>query len=197
MTGFLEDYGLVILFVVLAVQACGIPGPPGKTALVVAAILAARGRFDIASVVAVAAAGVTLGGYAGYAIGRLGGRRLLEWAFLKSRFERPLQTTRRFFDRHGAKAVFLARFLPGLKVVAAPAAGSFGMNPAAFALWHTLGAVAFAAGFGLAAYWAGAGAIELVEHYGTFGLIAVAIIAGVAYAGWRVIRKRRPRPSPA
>ena len=48
MEELLDSYGLVVLFGLLAVHAAGIPGPPGKTALVAAAILAARGHFPIA-----------------------------------------------------------------------------------------------------------------------------------------------------
>ena len=45
MAGAVEQYGLLALFLILAVQAAGVPGPPGKTALTVAAVLAADGRL--------------------------------------------------------------------------------------------------------------------------------------------------------
>ena len=192
MTGFLEDYGLLILFLIIALQASGVPGPPGKTALVVAAILAAKGRFEIWHVLAVAAIAGIVGGYTGYLSGRTGGQRLLERRWLALRFRRPFATAKDFFDRHGEKAVFLARFFPGLKVVAALAAGSFGMRWWPFAVWHALGSVAFALVFGLTAYWAGEAAIELVERFGLAVVVILAVVAGLTWLGYRLARRRRP-----
>ena len=188
--GFIEEYGLVVLFGVLALQAAGVPGPPGKTTLVAAAILAARGHLPIVEVIVVAAVGIVIGGFVGYAIGRFGGRRVCEHRLVACRLERPLGLADRFFDRHGTKAVFLARFFPGVKVVAALAAGIARMPPAAFALWHTLAAISFAAGFGLLAYYAGEGAIELAESFGLYGVVLFAALAGLATLGWLFLRRR-------
>ena len=190
MTGFLADYGLVVLFLVIALQAAGVGGLPGKTALVAAAILAADGHFAIVEVIAVAAFAVILGGLAGYLIGRKAGRPLLEHPRVARRFARPLALAEAFFDRHGPKAVFLARFLPGLKVVAAPLAGISRMRLATFAVWHTLAAVGFAAGFGLGAYWAGEATIELVERYGLVALGPVAALALAAWLAFPAVRRR-------
>jgi membrane protein DedA with SNARE-associated domain len=197
MTGFLEDYGLLILFLVIALQASGVPGPPGKTALVVAALLAARGRFELWQVLVVASIAGIVGGYSGYVAGRTGGRRLLEWQWITRRFERPFELAREFFDRHGEKAVFLARFFPGLKVVAAVAAGSFGMRWWPFAIWHALGSIAFALVFGLTAYFAGEAAIELIERFGALAAVALAVLALLGYLGFRYFRRgRRIRSRP-
>jgi membrane protein DedA with SNARE-associated domain len=192
-TEWLSDYGLIVLFGILAVQSAGIPGPPGKTALVAAALLAARGHFPIAGVIAAAAAGIVLGGFVGYAVGRVGGRRLVERPFVARRVGGVFERAERFFDEHGGKAVFTARFLPGLKVVAAPAAGICGMGLPGFALWHTAAALAFSAGFGLAAYFVGEGVVELVEVLGLygFGLAGVLLLGG--WLGWKALARRRPQ----
>jgi membrane-associated protein len=190
-TDLLQDYGLLILFAIIAAQAAGVAGLPGKTSLVVAAILAARGDFQIVQVILVAAAAGILGGYVGYAIGRLGGRRLFERPTVQKRLGRALRLMEKLFERHGAKAVFVARFLPGAKVVAAPAAGVADMNWAKFAFWHALGAIGFAVGFGLAGYYGGEGAIELVERYGLYALVPVALLAIVIWWGFKVVRRRR------
>jgi membrane protein DedA with SNARE-associated domain len=71
-THLLEDYGLFILFGIIAAQAAGVAGLPGKTSLVAAAILAVRSHFAIAHVAAAAARAV--GGYMGYVVGRGRGR---------------------------------------------------------------------------------------------------------------------------
>jgi membrane-associated protein len=178
----LADYGLLILFGIIAVQAAGGGGLPGKTALVVAAILAAQGQFEIWQVLVVAAAAGIAGGYVGYAIGRVAGRRLVEWRRVRRRLEPQLLRVERFFDIHGTKAVFLARFLPGLKVIACPAAGTFRMPVVPFLVWHALASLGFALLFGLTAYWAGEAAIELVERWGLYALLPPGLILILAYA---------------
>jgi membrane protein DedA with SNARE-associated domain len=189
MTHFLEDYGLIVLFLVVALQAMGVGGLPGKAVLVTAAILAARGHFSIESVIVVGTVALIVGGYAGYWIGRLGGRRIVD-RFLSKRLERVLALADGFFDKHGPKAVFMARFVPALKVVAAPAAGIARMQWRKFALWHALAAITLTLAFGLGAYFAGEAAVTLVEHYGLYALAPLlVVVAGIAYAF-----SRRGRP---
>jgi membrane protein DedA with SNARE-associated domain len=194
MTGLLKDYGLFILFGITAAQAAGVAGLPGKTSLVTAAILAARDYFAIEHVIVVAAAAGILGGYVGYVVGRVGGRRLLERPAVQKRLRRALKLMEDLFERHGAKAVFIARFLPGAKVVAAPAAGVAAMSWARFAFWHALGAIGFAVGFGLAGYYFGEGAIELAERYGAYALVPLLVLAALTWALYAVIRRRRAQP---
>ena len=193
MAAWLDSYGLIVLFGILAVQAAGVPGPPGKTALVTAAILAAKGHLSIAGVIAAAAAGIVLGGFVGYGIGRVGGRRLLERPIVRERLGRWFEQAERFFEAHGGKAVFGARFLPGLKVVAAPAAGVFGMGLPSFAGWHIAAAVAFSVGFGLAAFFVGEGAVQLVEALGLYGLALAGALLLVGWLGWKALERRRPQ----
>jgi membrane-associated protein len=193
----LHDYGLLILFAIIAAQAAGVAGLPGKTSLVVAAILAARGDFDIVHVIGVAAVAGIVGGYAGYLIGRAGGRRLLERPAVQKRLGRALELMEKLFERHGAKAVFIARFLPGAKVVAAPAAGVADMSWARFAFWHALGAIGFAVGFGLAGYYGGEGAIELVERFGLYALAPLTVLAAALYVFWKTgSSKKKVEPAP-
>jgi membrane-associated protein len=190
-TELLDDYGLLLLFVIIAAQAAGVPGLPGKTSLVAAAVLAARGHFEIEQVIVVAAVAGGLGGYVGYVVGRVGGRRVIDRRLVQRRLGRALRMTERLFEQHGAKAVFIARFLPGAKVAAAPAAGVADMSWPKFAFWHALGAIGFAIGFGLLGYYGGEGAIELAERYGLYALIPVALLVLLAWWGYRVVRRRR------
>ena len=56
-----------------------------------------------------------------------------------------LERGERFFDRHGAKTVFLGRFVPGVRVVAAVLAGAGAMPWPRFALYNLAGAFVWAA----------------------------------------------------
>jgi membrane protein DedA with SNARE-associated domain len=196
-TELLHDYGLLILFAIIAAQAAGVAGLPGKTSLVVASILAARGDFEIAQVIVVAAVAGIVGGYVGYAIGRVGGRRLIDRPAVQKRLGRALRLMEKLFERHGAKAVFIARFLPGAKVVAAPAAGVADMSWAKFAFWHALGAIGFAVGFGLAGYYGGQGAIELVERFGVYALAPLVVVAAALYLVWTKTGSSKKKVEPA
>ena len=60
-----------------------------------------------------------------------------------------------FFEKHGSRAVFLARWLPGLRVVGSWLAGAHHMRWRTFLLWNALGGIAWATSIGLAAYLSG------------------------------------------
>lgn len=187
MTGFLEDYGLIVLFACIAGQAAGIGPLPGRTVLAAAAVLAARGHYPLTNVLLVGFAGEALGGYAGYLVGKKGGRALVD-RFLPARLEPLVLEAESFFLRRGASAVFWARFVPGLKVVAAPAAGLVRMPWWRFAPWHTLAALLVTLLYGLVAYFAGEAAVKLVEDYGL--LVAVPLGLVLAAVFYFVVRKR-------
>ncbi len=78
----------------------------GEGALVAAAVVASRGRLDIALVLALAWAGAVLGGIVGWAIGLKGGRPLvLGPGPLRRARRRALATGERVFGRHPLLAV--------------------------------------------------------------------------------------------
>jgi membrane protein DedA with SNARE-associated domain len=186
---WVQSFGLIALFAIIALQAAGVPGPPGKTALIVASLLAAKGHMVLWQVLVVAAAAVFVGGLVGYGIGRRGGRPLLERWWPEGKLARLLARAEHFFDRHGPKSVFLLRFLPGFKVAIGPAAGVARMPLAQFVIWHLLAAIAFALTFGLLGYFAGAAAVNAVERFGTYAAFALAAVALVAAAVfWRLRR---------
>jgi membrane protein DedA with SNARE-associated domain len=163
---------------------------PGETALVAAAVLAAMGHLDIGLVVAVAALGAVVGDNIGYLIGRLGGRRLLErpGAFEQRRRD-ILRKGEPFFAEHGPKAVFLGRWVAGLRIAAAWLAGVTHMRWRTFAFWNALGGVAWATSVGLLAYALGDVAERIFKDV---GIAAVAVLA-LAVAGWWALRRRLPR----
>jgi membrane protein DedA with SNARE-associated domain len=143
-THLIATYGLGILFAAVALESAGVP-VPGEASLIAASALASRGDFHIGIVIAIAATAAIAGDNMGYVVGRWGGRRLLErWGPLRRLGERVLPTTQRFFARYGGAAVFLARFVTGVRVAAAWTAGLSRMQWWRFLLWNALGAVVWA-----------------------------------------------------
>lgn len=185
------------LFGLIAGESAGLP-LPGETSLIATGALAAhQGSVSIVLVIAVAACAAIVGDNVGFALGRRGGHWILtrdgRWASGRRRY---LERGERFFDRHGAKAVFLARWVPGLRVVGAWLAGTHQMRWRSFLLWNALGGIAWATSVGVVAYLLGQAAGGLFQAIGldAGGLImtAAAVAGGVV---WIKRRRRRRKHS--
>jgi membrane protein DedA with SNARE-associated domain len=188
-THFIAHYGLFFLFAIVCLESAGL-WLPGETALIAAAVYAADGHLPIAGVIAVAAVAAIIGDNIGDLIGREGGRRLIDrWAPLKRFGDRVIPPAERFFDRHGGKAVFLARFFGGVRVTGAWMAGISRMPWWRFFAWNALGGVVWAFGVGLVAYYVGKAAADALARYGVYGGIAVAVLVALAIAGVHVWRR--------
>jgi membrane protein DedA with SNARE-associated domain len=185
-----ENVGYLAVAVFVGVEASGIP-MPGEAALIAAAVLASQGKLEIELVIAIAAAAAIVGDNIGYFLGRRYGRRLMERpGRTKVRRQVALARGEQLFDRHGAKAVFLGRWVALLRIWAAWLAGIAGMRWRSFLLWNALGGIGWALFFGLLGYWGGEATAELVARLG----VGAAIAAGLALAGvwaWLHLRQRR------
>ena len=189
MTKLLLDYGLVLLFVLVAIESAGIP-LPGETALVTAAVLA-HDHYGIEWVIVVAAAGAIVGDNIGYWLGRVGGHRLLNrWSFTRRHFERVLPPAERFFAKHGPKTVFIGRFIALLRVTAAWLAGISHMPWWKFLIWNAAGGIAWATSVSLLSYWAGKAVAETINRYGLYGVLGLIALGAIAFAGLRYWRRR-------
>jgi membrane protein DedA with SNARE-associated domain len=189
-TDLLLAHGLLLLFALVAMESAGVP-LPGETALIAASILAERGHYSLVAVIAVAAAAAIVGDNAGYWIGRRGGRSLLRRApIVGDHFERALPRSERFFHRHGAKTVFLGRFIAVLRVTAAWLAGISHMPWWRFLLWNAAGGIAWAVLVGVVAYVFGRKAADAIAQYGLLGALVVLAVAVVVFVVLRIWRNR-------
>ncbi len=189
-TQSLIHHGLIILFAVVAAESAGVP-VPGETALVAAAVLSSQGYYPLAEVIAVAAAAAIVGDNAGYWIGRKGGRALLQRTpVIREYFERVLPPAERFFARHGAKTVFIARFVSVLRVTSAWVAGISHMRWWSFLIWNASGGIAWAALVSVIAYEFGRTVADAIGRYGLFGAIVFVSAIVVAFALFKISRWR-------
>jgi undecaprenyl-diphosphatase len=164
-------YGYAVVFAGVFLENTGLP-VPGETALLAGAAMAHFGHLSLGWVIVTAIVGATLGDNLGFAIGRRYGRGIVErhgWRIGLTRAR--LAQFDRFFERHGARTVFIARFITGLRV--------FG------ALLDWTIAVA-TAGYSLAYSWA-----TLERWIGRTGLIGLALLGSFLVIG--AIRARRNR----
>ena len=113
---------------------------PGSTIILFLGALSARGYLDTGDLLWFAIFGAILGDNTNYYLGRRYGAKWLKKGFwlLKSTH---VEKTRNFMNTHGAKSIFLGRFVPSVKEVAPFIAGSVEMNRKTFMFWNVLGAV--------------------------------------------------------
>jgi membrane protein DedA with SNARE-associated domain len=188
---FIQHHGLPLLFLVVMLESFGIP-LPGETALVLFGVLASKGNYDVAAVIAVAAAAAIVGDNLGYwVIGRLGGRALFERArWLQRWSDAVIPRAERIMERHGGKTVFFGRFVAILRFTAAWVAGLGKMPWWRFLFWNAAGGIAWAALVGLVAYYGGKAAADAIQRYGAFaaaGLVALLLL------GWLALHIARRR----
>jgi membrane protein DedA with SNARE-associated domain len=182
-------YGYAVVFVGVFLENAGLP-VPGETALLAGAALSRSGALFLPWVIATAVVGAIFGDNIGFLIGRRGGRALLE------RFGSKIGLTPdrlvefdRFFDKHGAKTVFIARFVTGLRVFGAVLAGASDLPWGRFLLYNATGAVAWATTFGAVGYFLAYSWETLEEWIGRSGLVLLAAVAIIAVVA--VLRRRR------
>src|SRR2546426_5560385 len=184
-------YGLSAVFLAVMLESTGVP-VPGETALIAASVLAAQGLLSLPLVIVVAAAAAIIGDNAGYLIGRAAGRRLLErWRPIARYASKMLPPAERFYAHHGGKAVFLARFIPGLRVIGALVAGIAGMEWWRFLLWNVAGGMVWATSVALIAYGLGEAVARAIGRYGLIG--GAGGIAAAAVVFWLFAHPRRWR----
>jgi membrane protein DedA with SNARE-associated domain len=184
------NVGYSVVFALIAVETMGIP-VPGETALIAAALLAHDGKMDIVPLIVVAAAAAIIGDNVGFAIGRKGGRRLFEMPgpFYRQRIE-ALAVGEPFFAKHGPKAVFLGRWVAGLRIASAWLAGMNKMSWPRFLFWNALGGICWATSIGLGIYVLGHAFEDVI---GVGGIVAAGLVSGlvVGIFVWKRMRGRR------
>jgi membrane protein DedA with SNARE-associated domain len=170
-------FGYAAVFLGVMLENVGIP-LPGETILLAAGLFASQGQFRLWLVILVAAVGAVLGDNAGYLLGRKVARPYLA---RRGRFllltPARLQAIEAFFERHGDKTIFFARFVSGLRVVAALFAGLSGMRWRIFAFYNAAGALVWATAMGCLGYFFGASWTLLEKWVGRGGLVALGAVA--------------------
>ncbi len=193
MPGWLLDtftrYGYWAVFAGVCLENAGVP-IPGETALLAGGALAGFGRLSLEVVILVATAGAILGDNVGFLIGRHGGRALAERHGWKVGLTRSrLAMFDAFFHRHGAKTVFIARFVTGLRVFGAVLAGASGLPWRRFLFYNATGAIVWSTAIAVAGFLLGESWETLERWIGRSGVIALALVGAIMVVGWIRIRR--------
>ena len=198
-----RGHGYWILGLVVLLENAGVP-VPGETALLAAGYLTSPDggqHLHIWAVVAVAFCAAIAGDNLGFWLGRRVARKRLDAGrrFLFLTPER-MKIAERYFAKYGALTVFIARFITGLRVIAAPAAGASGMRWGRFLPANAAGALVWAVAMAFIGHFAGH-AWEAMQHrLGQAAWVVLAVVA-VGFVTWRVSTYLRrgsvPEPPPA
>lgn len=184
----LNNYGYPVIFLGVFLNNIGLP-VPGDTLLLGAGWLCADGVFSLSWVITLGAFSCFLGGTLGYWMGRKAGPRFL----LKSRWFRlkpeRIDWMERFLKKHGAKAVFFARFVALVHPVTGLLAGMGRMPWRPFLFYNLAGSVAYAFCYASAGYFFG-GSWDLLE--GWAGKAAVYSLTSLLLFAVIVFFLRRP-----
>jgi membrane protein DedA with SNARE-associated domain len=189
--GTLHTWGYFAVAGFLFFEDFGIP-VPGETMLIAASLYAGAGHLNVFLVGLVAFLAAVAGDNVGYAIGRFGGRELVEryGKFVLLTGER-LDRAEKFFDRHGGKIVVVARFIEGLRQLNGIIAGVAGMHWARFLLCNALGAALWVTVWTSLGYLAGNN-VETVSRYFTYFAIGAGVIAA-GVVTYHLLQRRRRR----
>ena len=181
----ISEYGILTYLFVFLIIFCEtglvfLPFLPGDSLLFTVGAFAAIGAFDIAGVTMIMLAAAILGDTINYWIG---------YHLEKKVFSRPsgfffrqehLQKAERFYEKHGGKAIILARFVPIIRTGAPFVAGVGKMKYSRFLAFNVAGAVLWVSGFTLAGYFFGN--LPLVKknfHYFILGIILLSLLPGL------------------
>jgi len=169
---------------------------PGSTIIFALSALIPGGELRLEWVLAMAIAGALLGDGSAFWIGHRAQREILN-AWPLSNYPRVIAQSEAFFNRWGAPAVFLARFVPPIRAFVPITAGALGMPPARFygvnvpaiLLWapaHVLpGVLAVSVLHKYAGFAPHAG---VAKHYWMLTVLGGALI--VALVTWAMRRRR-------
>ncbi len=197
--GRLIAYGAIIglsdnlgylLPAIIGLESMGIPSP-GETALVAAAVLASQGKLQIWLVIVIGVCSAIIGDNIGYWLGRRYGRSVFmaSGPFLHHRVH-AVRYGDGFFKRHGAKAVFLGRWIALVRFATAWLAGINRMPIKRFFFWNAFGGITWGITYGLVGYYGGKAAAHVLAQAGLVGL-GVMVAMFVAFV--ITVRRRERR----
>jgi membrane protein DedA with SNARE-associated domain len=185
------QYGYPVLFAAVLFMNAGVP-LPGHITYLAAAVLSGRGALSLPLVVAVAVAAAIGGALLGYALGRRGGRKLVDIYGPRVGLSAPrVARMEGFFDRHGVKAIVLTRFFVIIRTFGAVFAGVNQVPERRFFVATAAGALAWGVIFGAAGYVFGDQWHVFEDWFGRIGVAGFLLVA--LGATITVLWKRRRR----
>ena len=139
-------YGILFVIVFAETGLVVTPFLPGDSLLFAAGAIAASGALDARIAIVLLAIAAIAGDAVNYSIGRSAGHRIIQLARTDPRWARwvnpaYIERAHAFFERHGGKAIVLARFVPIVRTFVPFVAGVAEMSYRTFALYNVTGGI--------------------------------------------------------
>jgi membrane-associated protein len=194
----LTHFGSQFFWISLAIVfvECGLLFPilPGDSLLFAIGLFISTGDFSMNLVLAMVVLSIAAfaGNVVGYEIGRAVGTPLYDrdGRFLKKKY---FDQSHAFFEKHGAKALVIGRFVPVVRTFITLVAGVSRMNRRHFLVWSGVGAVGWVWAVTLLGYFLGKSFPALKDHLelAILGIVALSLVPMVV----EVVRARRSAPT--
>lgn len=162
-------YGILFAVIFIETGLVVTPFLPGDSLLFAAGTFATLGSLNVWFIIGLLIVAAVLGDAVNYSIGHYLGGRAYKIKWIKKEY---LEKTHQFFEKHGGKAIFLARFVPIVRTFAPFVAGIGKMSYGYFASYNIIGGAAWVLIFTLLGYFFGN--LEFVKK--NFELVIIAII---------------------
>lgn len=177
------SYGILFAIIFCETGLIVTPFLPGDSLLFAAGSIAALGALDLPTLIIALLAAAILGDAFNYWIAREAGLKLLQGPLAAYVNKKHLEKTNRFYEKYGAKAIVLARFVPIMRTIAPFTAGIARMDYRRFAMYNVIGAMLWVLTFTIGGYLFGN--IPVVKKNFSlviFGIIFVSVLP--AFVEW-------------
>jgi membrane-associated protein len=151
------------------------PFLPGDSLLFAAGTFAALGELDPLGLAAVLCSASILGDSTNYWIGRYVGPKVFRQENVRFLNKKHLERTEQFYERYGAKTIFIARFMPIFRTFAPFVAGIGRMKYARFLVFSISGSITWISVLVMAGFYFGN--IPFVRQNFTLVIMAIIIIS--------------------
>jgi membrane protein DedA with SNARE-associated domain/rhodanese-related sulfurtransferase len=193
LVALIAQYGLLVVVLNVLLDQIGLPVPAMPT-LIVAGAMAAAGHLSVGPVFAWSVAACVAPDSLWYVVGQRYGIRVLKTLCrISLEPDSCVSQTQTRFERWGINSLLVAKFVPGLAIIAPPLAGAMRIGWLRFVVLSMLGAAIWV-GFGLAAGVLFQSQIEILlarlDRIGDIGgiVIGAALAAYVVFKWWERAR---------
>jgi membrane-associated protein len=195
--GIIESVGYVGLFIIIFAETGLLIGffLPGDTLLLAVGVLASQGKLELIPAIIVCCIAAILGDTAGYHIGKHLGRRLFNRPNSLIFNARHIERARKFYNRHGGKTIFIARYLAFIRTFAPTVAGAGEMPYRKFIFYNVAGGITWVVSLTLLGYFIG----DVIPNIDLilFAAMGIILLFTPILAFWQARRRRTAAPEAA
>jgi membrane-associated protein len=181
-------YGLLFAVIFLETGFVVTPFLPGDSLLFAAGTFAALGALNVYFLAGLLMLAAILGDTVNYSIGRYLGDRAYNIKWIKREY---IDRTHAFFEKHGGKTIFLARFVPIVRTFAPFVAGIGKMSYSYFITYNFVGGIVWVLLFTFTGYFFGN--IPFVKENFEFVIIGIILVSvmPMVFEWWKARREAK------